>query len=222
MKLTTKSVFWFLGLSVVLACAGPVAAEDLASAIAAGRVNASFRGNGGSSGDAIELVVSKTPEAGTGTLTLTVERGTRLQSRDAAAQSMVIAGVRGLSTGGDSYEPSSEIEVSDRQPKIYFLEGYCMEFEKENPSGDTAFSMTSPDPVLACILSHADGLSTEAKQAAIWIHTDHATFEHVNEKFAVSKEDWAAAEAVLKKCQAAPKREAPAQGSDDSAKNTAK
>jgi hypothetical protein len=222
MKSIPRKFLRALGLSVVLACAGSVAAEDLAAAIAGGRVTATFHGNGGSSGDAIELVVSRTAKAGTGTLSLTVEPGTRLQSRVAADQSMVIAGVRGLSTGGDSYEPSSVIEISDQESRTYFLEGYCMEFEKENPSSGTTFSISSPDPVIACILNHADGLSTEAKQAAVWIHTDHAGFEHVNEKFNVSKEDWAAAEAVIEKCQAPGKKEAPAEASDSSAKSNAK
>ncbi len=188
-----------LVLFLVAAC--PVVAEDLAAVLASGRVSAVFRGNGGSSGDAIELVVAKAAQAGPGILSLTIAPGTRLQSQDAAAQSMVVAGVRGRATGGDSYEPSSVIVVSGTGPTTYFLEGYCMEFEKDNPSSNTTFSMTSPDPVLACILSEANGLSTDAKQAAVWIYTDHATFEHVNEKFSVSRADWDAAEAVVRKCQ---------------------
>jgi hypothetical protein len=45
----------------------------------------------------------------------------------------------------------------------------------------------------------------------------------VNEKFSVSQADWAAAEAVVKKCQLPPGKEAaPAQESGDSRKSTAK
>ena len=207
MKFTGRLFFWVIGISVVLVWVGPVAAEDLAAALAAGRVSASLHGNGGSSGDSVELVVAKTAAAGAGTLSLTIAPGTRLQSRNAAAQSMVVAGVRGRVVGGDSYEPSSVIEISGQGSTTYLLEGYCMEFDKDNPSSDTVFSVTPPDPVLACILSAAAGLSTEAKQAAVWIYTDHATFAHVNEKFDVSQADCAAAEAAVKKCQVIAKPE---------------
>lgn len=49
-------------LFVVVACL--VVAEDLAVALAVGRVSAVFRGDGGSSGDSIELPIAKTAQAG--------------------------------------------------------------------------------------------------------------------------------------------------------------
>lgn len=189
------------GIAILLAWAGPVAAEDLASAIGSGKVSARFCGNGASSGDAIAVVVEKTARAGNGTLTLTVPPGTRLESGTASAQNMVVAGVRGRAVGTDSYEPVSTIEVSDRGSSTYILEGYCMNFDKDNPATDTSFSLSSPDPVLASILREAGGLSTAAKQAAVWIHTDHAAYPKVNEKFPVTTDEWAAAEAAIRKAR---------------------
>ncbi len=196
-----------LGLCALLASANPLAAEDLATALAAGKVTVRILGTGGSSGDAIKLVVTKTAKADPGPLSLTVARGTRLESQNASAQNMVVAGVRGRTVGGDSYVPTSEIDVSDKGSTTYVLEGYCMNFEKDNPSSNTKFSITPPDPVLAAILNEAEKLSTTAKQAAVWIHTDHASYAHVNAKFSVSKADWAAAEAIVKKCEALAKPE---------------
>ena len=186
---------------VLLVCAGPLFAEDFSAALASGKVTARFSGNGGSSGDSINAVVEKSAKAGAGAITLTIAPGTRLQSRSASDQNMVVAGVRGRSMGGDSYTPASAIEVPDSGSATYILEGYCMDFEKDNPSANTAFSVGSPDPVLAAILGAAEGLSTAAKQSAVWIYTDHSTYGLVNEKFHVSKEDWAAAEAAVRKAK---------------------
>ena len=223
MRFSLTRIPFALGICALLAGAGPLAAEDLATAVAAGKVTVRFLGTGGSSGDAIEMVVSKTAKADPGPLTLTVARGTRLESRNASAQNMVVAGVRGRTVGGDSYEPTSEIIVSEKGSTTYVLEGYCMNFEKDNPSPRTTFSITPPDPVLAAILNEADNLSTTAKQAAVWIHTDHASYAHVNAKFSVTKADWAAAQAVVKKCEPPAKQEpAPTPKPDAPPKNSTK
>jgi hypothetical protein len=145
------------------------------------------------------LEVTKTARAGSGTLRLTVAPGTRLQSRNDADQNMVVAGVRGRAVNASSFEPDSVIEVAGEGSATYILESYCMDFDRNNPSAATGFSITSPDPVLTSILKEAGSLSTQAKQAAVWIYTDHATYKHVNAKFPLSEADWAAAEAVVNK-----------------------
>jgi hypothetical protein len=173
-------------------------AEDLATAVAAGKVNVSFQGTGGSSGDSIRVIVTKTDKSGEN-LALTIPAGTRLKSGNPSAQSMVIAAVKGQVMGENSYSPSSVIEVGDT-PTTYVLEAFCLEFEKDNPSSATRFSFEPFDPVLACILNEASQLSTQAKQAAVWIYTEKASFSHVNAKFYVSRSDWDAAAAVVSRC----------------------
>ena len=170
--------------------------EDFAAAVAAGKVRVTFRGNGGSSGDAIEATVVTTPKAG-GDLDLTVAPGTRLQSGDASAQNMVIAGVRGQAVDANRFVARTEISVS-ATPRTYVFDAYCTDFEKDNPSTGTQFSLGKVDPVLACILGEAS--STVVKQAAVWIYTDKASYRHVNQKFTVSQSDWDAATAIVKKC----------------------
>jgi len=172
--------------------------EDLAAAVAAGKVSITFHGIGGSSGDSIEATVVTTAKAG-GDLVLTVAPGTRLQSENVSAQNMVIAGVEGQVISGNSYSPSSEIRASDT-PRTYVFDAYCTDFEKNNPSASTKFKLGKVDPILACILNEAG--STIVKQAAVWIYTDKASYSHVNQKFTVSQADWAAAAAIVKKCSA--------------------
>jgi hypothetical protein len=175
-------------------------AEDLAAALAAGRIKVTIHGNGGSTGDTIEAVVEKADKTAAD-FELTIAPGTRLRSGDAAAQSMVVAAVKGQVAGDNTYSPSLVIPVGDA-PTTNLLEAYCSEFEKGNPSARTSFSVGKVDPVLARILTEAAPLSQPAKQAAVWIYTDKATFRHVNAKFAVSQSDWDAAVAVVRKCSA--------------------
>jgi hypothetical protein len=190
-------------LVLLLVCAVTIQAlaetEDLAAAVSAGKVSVTFRGTGGSSGDSIEAtIVTTTPNAG-GDLVLTIAPGTRLQSGNSSAQNMVIAGVKGQVVDQNSYTPRSEIRASNT-PTTYVFDACCTDFEKDNPSTGTQFSLGKVDPVLACILSEAS--STIVKQAAVWIYTDKSTFSHVNDKFTVSQSDWNTATAIVKKCLA--------------------
>ncbi len=193
-----------------------VKAEDFAAAIASGRVKVTFRGTGGSSGDSIEAIVTRTDKTA-GNLELTLAPGSRLQSGNTAAQSMVIAAVKGQVMSQNSYSPSSVMEVGNT-PRTYILEAYCSEFEKDNPSSTTMFSLGPVDPILACILSDASRLSTQAKQAAVWIYTDKASFSHVNAKFDVSRSDWDAAVAVVRKCSSKKEPNNAAAGAKDKPK----
>ena len=187
-------IFFFSG------SANGAQAIELLKAIADGKVIALFSGTGSSSGDAIIVSVSKTDKAGPGILSLMITPGTRLRSSAASEQSMVIAGVQGRVVGETSFEPTSVIEVSTSETKEYVLEAYCAEFDKDNPSASNSFTLTNPDPILACLLRETTQLSIAAKQAAIWIHTDRVTFEHMNEKFSISNSEWLEAQAAVKRC----------------------
>jgi hypothetical protein len=195
-----KKLFLLVALSLISAsCLEAVAGtEDFAAAVSAGKVSVTFRGTGGSSGDTIEATVVTTQKA-SGDLELTMVPGTRLQSENASAQNMVIAGVKGQVVDENSYTPTSEI-IASTTPRTYVFDAYCTDFEKDNPSAGTKFTLGKVDSVLACILGRAS--STEVKQAAVWIYTDKASFSHVNQKFTVSQSDWDAATAIVKQCSA--------------------
>jgi hypothetical protein len=127
-----------IGVCAFLTCSVSQA-EDLATAVSAGKVQVTFRGNGASSGDSIMVIVKKADKSGEN-LALTVSAGTRLKSGNPSAQSMVIAAVKGQVMGENSYSPSSVIQVGDT-PTTYVLEAYCSEFEKDNPSSATTFHL---------------------------------------------------------------------------------
>lgn len=108
-----------------------------------------------------------------------------------------IAGVRGQVVDATRFVASSEISAS-ATPPTYILDAYCTDFEKDNPSAGTQFSLGKVNPELACILGAAS--STIVKQVAVWIYTDKVSYSHVNEKFTVSQSDWDAATAIVRKC----------------------
>lgn len=166
-----------------------------------GAVVAIFKGTGGSSGDSVEVVVAKTARAGPGRLDLTIPPGSMLHSSNGAEQSMVIMGVEGRSTGGGMFEPTSHITVSTAKPVSYILSAFCAEFEKENPSTTDTFTLEEPVPILACLAREGKTLSVAAQQAAVWQYTDRMTYGRVNEKFAVSQTEWAAASSLLEHCR---------------------
>jgi len=189
-----------IGVAMAAGLLAQTTRTTLAHASARGLVTVSVSGTGASSGDSVKVRVARRSKAGPGNLALTVPPGTRLASADAGAQNMVVAGVRGRMTGPSSYHPSSEIVVSGTTPATYLLEAYCADFERDNPSGDTRFSVGRPDPVLACILKRAAPLSVAGIQAAVWIHTDKVTYDHMSEKFPVSAADFRKAQAVVRQC----------------------
>ncbi|OYW72197.1 MAG: hypothetical protein B7Z37_25575 [Verrucomicrobia bacterium 12-59-8] len=195
-------------LLVCFGVAENVWAEEHSAAIASKKVSVTFSGTGGSSGDSVMAAVKLTDQSGV-PLELTIEPGTRLKSGSSSVQSMVVAGVKGEMTGRESYRRSSTITARST-PATYVLDAYCAEFEKSNPGSSTHFSVGSVDPILACILEGTSSLSVRARQAAVWIYTDKATFGRVTQKFYVSTSDWDAAAAVVRNCLSKPGGSVPA------------
>ena len=112
-------------LTLLLAgCGGSGSAlptTTLQEAIAAGQADARFYGTGGSSGDSVMVDVSKNPQATPGWQTVTIAPGSRLESSDAGAQSMVVLRVAGRVIGANSYEPSSDIVIPASGSATYAL-----------------------------------------------------------------------------------------------------
>jgi hypothetical protein len=170
----------------------------LHEAIRDGLVSAVFSGTGGSSGDVVQVRVTR--RRGSGRLHLSVIPGSKLISATAGVQNMVLLGVRGRDMGGGQYRPESEIVV-DGTPVTYILSAACAEFEKENPGDSTRFALEEPgDPVLACIARLGADQPIPTFQAAVWMHTDKASYSLVSSRFEVSRVQWAAGEALLRSC----------------------
>jgi peptidylprolyl isomerase len=114
---------------------------------------------------------------------------------------MMIAEIRGRDLGNSAIEPASRIVLSSSQPKAYILAAFCTQFDKENPSSQTSFILEKPDPVLACIARKGTALTIPSEQAAVWMYTDNISYDRMRHKFAVSSQDWAAAERVYTDCR---------------------
>jgi hypothetical protein len=177
------------------------AIPTLQNAIASGIVTAEFNGTGGSSGDSVMVQLTRGPSAGSGTVEVSLPVGSVLRSSDGNAQSMMVVGVRGIDVGFNRFRPTSQIVLTDSQPVAYVLSAYCIQFEKENPSYATKFTLELPDPVLACIAKKGLSLTVPALQAAVWMRTDNITYEHMSQKFRVSPQDWAAGQSAYQECQ---------------------
>jgi hypothetical protein len=176
---------------------------SLYEAMREGKVVADFAATGASSGDSIEMTVSRGSAVGNRPLRLSVPPGLFLRNGSGSWQSMVVSGVRGRSMGGGRYAPSSTITLTNSAPSAtYVLSAYCAEFQKDNPSPSSRFIVEPPGDTMACILSSAakQGLSVQATQAAVWIYTDHVDYGTMSHKFPVSGSDWQIASAVANAC----------------------
>jgi hypothetical protein len=188
--------FTFVGFSQIQRARTP-----LPTAIATGQVRARVRGTGGSSGDSINIEVAKGPAAPNGPLEVTVPPGTILTNGNAAGQNMVVAEVIGRLVGGSNYTPASSILLTGLDAATYILSAFCLNFEKDNPSESDSFTVGQADALLACIMNSSSELSIEARQAAVWIYTDGVTYEHMNEKFSVSRQDFSAGQDIVSHCR---------------------
>ena len=162
----------------------PIAKYTLSEAIDKGLVEAEITGMGASSGDSINLELTRlTPY----TIEIEVPKGTVLLASD-MAQNMVVYDVRGI-------RPVSKIVLDSSELQLFILEAYCLDFHKENPSSSTKFSVgTLADPRILRILDAADTIppdiaSVGAIQTAIWIVTDNVSVTELIDRFPVDPED---------------------------------
>lgn len=75
------------------------------------------------------------------------------------------------------------------------MKGIYQQFEKDNPSHATGFVLEQPDPALVRIAHQGALLTVPAMQAAVWMRTDTITYDQMNQKFAITPQDWAAGQA---------------------------
>ena len=165
----------------------PIEKYTLKEAIDKGLVEAEITGMGASSGDSINLELTRlTPY----TIEIEVPKGTVLLASD-MAQNMVVYKVRGK-PGITWIRHVSKIVLDSSEPQTFILEAYCLDFHKENPSSSTKFSVgTLADPRILRILDVADTFhiaSVGAIQTAIWIVTDDVSVKELIDRFPVAPE----------------------------------
>ena len=178
-----------------------VTRTTLQEAIVDGLVAASFRGTGGSTGDVIQVRVQKTAAAGSAQLVLSVPAGSLLRNNDPSVQDMVIQRVQGRSTGDGRYVEEATIVLDDNSPATYILSAYCADFDEDNPSGASRFTLDAPQGgVYRCIVDTGADLSIGAVQAAVWMHSNGLSYAQMNERFEITRADWNSGQTVFQTC----------------------
>ena len=171
----------------------------LSEAIDKNFVKAEITGSGASSGDCINLELTRlTPY----TTEIRVPKGLVLLA-SGAAQNMVVYKVSGIPKGTMWITPVTKIVLDSSEPLTFILEAYCLDFHKENPSSSTKFSVgTLTDPRILRILDASDNLSSDitsvgAIQTAIWVVTEDISKKELVDRFSVEQKDIDTAKVVL-------------------------
>jgi hypothetical protein len=177
----------------------PTYAYTLSEAVDKNLVKAGITGIGVSSGDSINLELTRlTPN----TTEIKVPKGTVLIA-SGTAQNMVVYKVRGIPEDTKWIIPISKIILDSSEPQTFILEAYCLDFHKENPSSSTKLSVgTFADPPIIRILDALDNLSSDitavgAIQTAIWIVTEDVSKKELVDRFPVGQKDIDNAKVIL-------------------------
>ncbi len=150
---------------------------ELNAELAAGGVRlSSMRGNGNSSGSAIEGVLTNL----TGrqkNISIHLSRPIYLRNENRSGQNMVATEV--LLAGGRYYTEGSKsfITLENEASESVLLVAYCTDFEKENPSRGDGFSVGTLPSILEEVASRIEQHAREypeeditiAAQVAIWL-----------------------------------------------------
>jgi hypothetical protein len=129
--------------------------------------------------------------------------GTLLRSGVAGEQDMVIAGVKGRTAGAGKYYRESQIRLTGLNEQEYVLVAYCADFDKKNPSSGNKMAIQGLDARAACVIEEGRkrSLSTQAKQAAMWITRERVPFDRMRVSFPLSQDYYNQAEAVARSCE---------------------
>lgn len=162
-------------------------------------VTAEITGSGASSGDSINLKLTRKTSD---TLEITVPKGTVLHA-SGAAQDMVVWKLSGIPEGSQWIIPVSKIVLDSSEPQTFILKAYCLDFHKANPSSSTRFSVgAATDPQILKILNMVDNLSSDiasvaAIQTAIWVVTEDVSENELFNRFPVEQNDINNAKVIL-------------------------
>ena len=171
----------------------------LSEAVDKNFVKAEMTGSGASSGDSINLKLTRLTHY---TTEISVPKGTVLLA-SGAAQNMVVYKVSGIPKGTMWITPVTKIVLDSSEPQTFILEAYCLDFHKENPSSSTKFSVgTLTNSQILRILDASDNLSSDitsvgAIQTAIWVVTEDVSKKELVDRFPVEQKDIDNAKLIL-------------------------
>ncbi len=173
------------------------AAVPLEPAVERGDVEATVRGLGGSTGDAILLTIRrKVPQV----LRLTLTPGIVFQSVSGDVQNMVAASIKGERVGEQSYRPANEILLADDSRRTYVIEAYCLDFHKPDPRPSDSFTIAPVDERARSIVQEGKNQSASigAIQSALWLDRENVSPAQLKRRFPVTDADIAVAHAIMR------------------------
>jgi len=194
-----------------------VAEETLDDALKHALAEIVVCGVGASSGAALIMGIRSLTQ---GRLQINVRSGTVLRSNDTEAQSMIIHRVEGeydelvhdlqekceeaarreaerANRGeglSDHWLETKTVDIEPYQSRLYLLSAYCLEFEKDNPSPNTNFTVIGqPNYETARVFDHLQrnpsSYSVAAIQLAIWATNGNHSDAEIGEKFSFDSDD---------------------------------
>ena len=176
----------------------------LTQAIQHGLVQVQITGNGASSGDAINIGLTRT---GPETLEIELPRGTILVSTTPGFQDMVVHAVKGRISGpmDQMYYPASRIVLDDDEEQWFVVEAYCLDLYGDNPEYGTDFVLAGAahQDVLAVLDAAAqmgrDDASIYAIQIAVWAVAQDISRAQAEARISADEDDFVQARAVLER-----------------------
>ena len=173
----------------------PVPVMAMEEALLKGLIEHSIAGSGGSSGDVITLTIKRAVRR---PLRLRLAPGTVLRSASTAVQNMIVAAVKGERIDRETYRATDVIELPDDSERVYLLEAYCLDFDKENPGASDRFSLAAVDGSALALINSLpkEKRSIPVVQAALWLAAG-VPKSAIRDRFEVSDADLLIAEITV-------------------------
>jgi hypothetical protein len=176
----------------------------LTQAIERGLVHAQITGNGASSGDSINIGLTRT---GPETLEIELPRGTVVLSTTSGFQDMVVHTVKGRisSPTAQMYSPTSRILLDDDEEQWFVVEAYCLDLYGDNPEYGTHFALADAahQDIVAVLDAAAqmgrDDASIAAIQITVWAVAQDVSRAEVEARITTDAEDFVQARAILER-----------------------
>lgn len=202
----------FFGIFGLILCSNVSAqgsSSSLCDAIEEGLVTATINSTGSASGYIANLTITSNLYD---PLTVDIENssleGMVLVNPNVDEQDLVITDVPGVSTGATTYEPADNVTFNPGESVTLLVEGYCINFDKDDPTEGTKFSLNETSEKanvtqLAGILqtlentTFPDNFTEEhiftVKQIAVWMaqteNKDKTAEEYAERGYPIEEED---------------------------------
>lgn len=183
-------------LSALYLPAATAATHDLAAAVKGHQLTAEFFGLGKCAGNSISARMTNNTA---GPITITFAPGVILLPNDSRYSRMALRRVTGRLTAEGEYVSATGLTLAPTASLTFLFAAYSLDFDKENPTQQTTFSLGPVEAKVKAVLEAATRaqLSTAAVQAAIWIKAMGVAPEQVGRRISISEAELSAAKSLV-------------------------